>query len=65
MDSKNNTVTVKGEKADPTKVAERLRKKSGKYVKLISPIPSKDKKEDKKEEKKEVYFVTTNFTNVP
>ncbi|XP_071929131.1 heavy metal-associated isoprenylated plant protein 8-like [Coffea arabica] len=55
VDSKNHIVIVKGEKADPTKVAKRLRKKSGKYVKLISPIPPKDKKEEKKEEKREVY----------
>ncbi|KAL3511466.1 hypothetical protein ACH5RR_030867 [Cinchona calisaya] len=53
VDSKNQKVIVKGEKADPIKVAERLRKKSGKYVKLISPIPKNDKKEEKKDEKKE------------
>ena len=62
MDSKNHIVIVKGEKADPTKVAKRLRKKSGKYVKLISPIPPKDKKEEKKEEKREVYVVSANLT---
>lgn len=49
IDAKNHKVTVKGKKADPTKVAERLRKKSGKHVNLISPIPPK---EEKKEEKK-------------
>ncbi|PIN06325.1 Copper chaperone [Handroanthus impetiginosus] len=47
IDAKNHKVTVKGERADPIKVAERLRKKSGKNVELISPKP---KKEEKKEE---------------
>ncbi|XP_057787611.1 heavy metal-associated isoprenylated plant protein 8-like [Salvia miltiorrhiza] len=41
IDVKNNKVTVKGEKADPIKVSERLKKKSGKHVELISPIPRK------------------------
>ncbi|KZV17113.1 heavy metal-associated isoprenylated plant protein 26-like [Dorcoceras hygrometricum] len=49
IDAKNNKVIVKGKKADPIKVAERLRKKSGKHVELISPQP---KKEEKKVEKK-------------
>ncbi|CAL5418707.1 unnamed protein product [Camellia sinensis] len=49
---KNHTVTVKGEKADPKKILERLRKKSNKHVKLISPI-LKEKKEENKEAKKQ------------
>ncbi|CAI9756369.1 unnamed protein product [Fraxinus pennsylvanica] len=49
IDAKTHKVIVKGKKADPSKVAERLRKKSGKHVDLISPIPPK---EEKKEEKK-------------
>ncbi|KAK6160430.1 hypothetical protein DH2020_003811 [Rehmannia glutinosa] len=49
IDANNNKVTVKGKKADPIKVAERVRKKTGKHVKLISPKP---KKEEVKEEKK-------------
>ncbi|KAL2519736.1 Heavy metal transport/detoxification superfamily protein [Abeliophyllum distichum] len=49
IDAKNHKVIVKGKKADPIKVAERLRKKSGKHVNLISPIPPK---EEPKEEKK-------------
>ncbi|KAA8528946.1 hypothetical protein F0562_033566 [Nyssa sinensis] len=52
IDVKNHKVTVKGKNADPTKVAERLRKKIHKHVELISPIP-KAKKEEKKEAKKE------------
>ncbi|XP_059315949.1 heavy metal-associated isoprenylated plant protein 8-like [Lycium ferocissimum] len=53
IDEKNHKVVVKGEKADPLKVAERLRKKSGKHVELISPIPPKKKEEEKKEKKQE------------
>ncbi|XP_059635997.1 heavy metal-associated isoprenylated plant protein 7-like [Cornus florida] len=52
IDSKNHKVTVKGKNADPTKVAERLRKKTKKHVELISPI-IKEKKEEKKEKKEE------------
>ncbi|KAK3035862.1 hypothetical protein RJ639_032999 [Escallonia herrerae] len=52
-DTNEHKVTVKGKKADPTKVAQRLRNKTGKHVDLISPVPSKDKKEEKKEQKKE------------
>ncbi|KAI7996669.1 Heavy metal-associated isoprenylated plant protein 8 [Camellia lanceoleosa] len=37
-DMKNHIVTVKGKKADPKKILERLPKKSNKHVKLISPI---------------------------
>ncbi|KAK4486058.1 hypothetical protein RD792_008723 [Penstemon davidsonii] len=49
IDEKNHKVIVKGKNVDPVKVTERLRKKSGKRVELISPKP---KKEEKKEEKK-------------
>jgi len=54
IDEKNHKVVVKGKKLDPLNVAERLRKKSGKHVELISPIPSKKKEEEKKEKKQEV-----------
>lgn len=53
IDSKNHKVTVKGAKADPIKVVERVRKKSRKHVELISPVLSKDKEEEIKEVKKE------------
>ncbi|KAH0986035.1 hypothetical protein GBA52_013212 [Prunus armeniaca] len=43
-DSKARKVVVKGKAADPIKVCERLQKKSGKKVELISPP------EEKKEE---------------
>ncbi|XP_042051744.1 heavy metal-associated isoprenylated plant protein 8-like [Salvia splendens] len=47
IDAKNHKVRVKGANADPIKVSERLRIKSGKHVELISP-----QKQDKKEEEK-------------
>ncbi|KAM3328426.1 heavy metal-associated isoprenylated plant protein 8 [Capsicum galapagoense] len=55
IDEKNHKVMVKGKKVDPLKVAKRLRKKSGKYVELISPIPlmKKEEEEEKKETKQE------------
>lgn len=60
-DSKSNKVVVKGKEADPAKVCERLQKKSGRKVELISPLPKppeeknggEEKKEEPKEEKKE------------
>lgn len=57
IDAKNHKVTVKGEKADPIKVTERLRKKSGKHVELISPKPEKqEKKEEEKPEVNSIFF---------
>lgn len=50
-DSKASKVVVKGKAADPIKVRERLQKKSGKKVELISPLPKPP--EEKKEEIKE------------
>lgn len=38
-DCKTHTVVVKGEKADPLKVLERVQKKSHRQVELLSPIP--------------------------
>ncbi|RDY00335.1 Heavy metal-associated isoprenylated plant protein 8, partial [Mucuna pruriens] len=60
-DSRTSKVVVKGKAADPIKVFERLQKKSGKKVELISPLPKppKDNKEEQetkeppKEEKKD------------
>ncbi|KAF7848113.1 hypothetical protein BT93_L2284 [Corymbia citriodora subsp. variegata] len=51
-DSKVSKVVVKGKSADPAKVCERLQKKSGRKVELISPLP-KPPEEEKKEEPKE------------
>ncbi|KAL2341399.1 hypothetical protein Fmac_009339 [Flemingia macrophylla] len=47
-DGKASKVVVKGKTADPIKVCERLQKKSGKKVELISPLP--EPPEEKKEE---------------
>jgi len=52
-DSKASKVVVKGKKADPMKVYERLQKKSGRKVELISPLPVSQPPEEQKEEKKE------------
>ncbi|XP_028754950.1 heavy metal-associated isoprenylated plant protein 7 isoform X2 [Neltuma alba] len=48
-DSKGSKVVVKGKAADPMKVCERLQKKSGRKVALISPLP-KPPEQKKKEE---------------
>lgn len=64
-DCKAHKVVVKGEKADPVKVLERVQKKSHRQVELISPIPkppppaedekkTEEKEAAKPEEKKEV-----------
>ncbi|GMJ14123.1 HEAVY METAL ASSOCIATED PROTEIN 52 [Hibiscus trionum] len=47
-DCKANKVVVKGKTADPTKVYQRLLKKYGRKVELVSPPP--EPKDDKKEE---------------
>lgn len=58
-DSKTSKVVVKGKTADPIKVCERIQKKTGRKVELISPLPKppeenkEEPKEAKEEEKKE------------
>ena len=47
-DCKSHKVVVKGEKADPLKVLERLQKKSHRKVELLSPIPKPPTEEEKK-----------------
>ncbi|RZB80704.1 Heavy metal-associated isoprenylated plant protein 8 [Glycine soja] len=50
-DSRTNKVVVKGKTTDPIKVCERLQKKSGKKLELISPLPKPlEEKEPPKEE---------------
>ncbi|XP_015958969.1 heavy metal-associated isoprenylated plant protein 7 [Arachis duranensis] len=49
-DSKGSKVVVKGKEADPMKVVERLQKKSGKKVELISPLPKPQQEEQGKKE---------------
>ncbi|XP_058081119.1 heavy metal-associated isoprenylated plant protein 7-like isoform X2 [Magnolia sinica] len=64
-DCKARKVVVKGKTADPVKVSERVQKKSGRKVEIISPLPKppeEEKKEDDKdktEEKKEEPAVIT------
>ncbi|XP_054776473.1 heavy metal-associated isoprenylated plant protein 7-like isoform X2 [Prosopis cineraria] len=52
-DSKRSKVVVKGKAADPMKVCERLQKKSGRKVELISPLPKPPEQKKKQEEEKE------------
>ncbi|KAL5795307.1 hypothetical protein ACOSQ2_000127 [Xanthoceras sorbifolium] len=53
-DCKTHKVVVKGEKADPLKVLERVQRKSRRQVvELLSPIPKPPSEEDKKPEEKE------------
>ncbi|MCI23720.1 translation initiation factor IF-2-like, partial [Trifolium medium] len=51
-DCKSHTVVVKGEKADPLKVVERIQKKSHRKVELLSPIPNPPEEEKIVEEEK-------------
>ncbi|XP_062115908.1 heavy metal-associated isoprenylated plant protein 7-like [Humulus lupulus] len=50
-DCKTHKVIVKGEKADPLKVLERVQRKSHRQVELLSPIPKPPSEEKKAEEK--------------
>ncbi|KAL0398894.1 UNVERIFIED_CONTAM: Heavy metal-associated isoprenylated plant protein 7 [Sesamum radiatum] len=58
---KTSKVVVKGKDADPVKVCQRIQKKSGRKVEIISPLPKpppqqteqQQNKEEPKEEKKE------------
>ncbi|GFY91647.1 heavy metal transport/detoxification superfamily protein [Actinidia rufa] len=51
-DYKASKVVVKGKTADPIKVCQRIQKKSGRKVELISPLP-KPPEDNKQEENKE------------
>lgn len=55
-ESKASKVVVKGKAADPIKVCERIQKKTGRKVELISPLPKppEENKEEPKEAKEEV-----------
>ena len=52
-DCRTHKVVVKGEKADPLKVLERVQRKSHRQVELLSPIPKPPSEEEKKPEEKE------------
>ncbi|GMY15148.1 heavy metal-associated isoprenylated plant protein 7 [Fagus crenata] len=49
-DCRTSKVVVKGEKADPLKVLERVQRKNHRQVELISPIPKPKAEEEKKPE---------------
>ncbi|XP_044501392.1 heavy metal-associated isoprenylated plant protein 7-like isoform X2 [Mangifera indica] len=51
-DCKSHKVVVKGEKADPLKVLERVQRKGHRRVELLSPIPKPPAEEEKKPEEK-------------
>lgn len=62
LDRANNKVIVRGEKAEPSKVIERIRKKYSTNAELISPKPKTNNGEEKKEpQKKEVCFSLNPF----
>lgn len=57
IDANNQKVIIKGEKADPIKVAERLRKRSGKHVELVHPQPVKAEEKKKVEVKLRICWI--------
>ena len=65
-DSKASKVVVKGKAADPIKVCERLQKKSGRKVEIISPLPkpSEENKEENKQQKEEEKKEEVKFTQL-
>ena len=54
-DCRTHKVLVKGKKAaeDPLKVVDRVQKKTGRKVELLTPLPPPKVEEKKEEEKKE------------
>lgn len=52
-DSRAKTVVVKGKAADPAKICERVQRKTGRRVELISPLPPPPEEEKKEEPPKE------------
>ncbi|MFY2203310.1 heavy-metal-associated domain-containing protein [Escherichia coli] len=46
-DYMNHTVVVKGKEADPMKICERVQKKTGRKIELISPLPKPPEEEEK------------------
>lgn len=64
-DCRTSKVVVKGEKADPLKVLERVQRKSHRQVELISPIPKPPAKEPKEPEVKEVAKVEEKKEELP
>lgn len=54
-------MTVKGKKADPLKVLERVQKKCSRNAELISPKPKPENRDKKEPEKKESVCLTIDF----
>ncbi|GAB4826465.1 hypothetical protein Ancab_033360 [Ancistrocladus abbreviatus] len=52
-DYKAGKVVVKGKTADPMKVCERIRSKSGRKVEIMSPLPKPPEEDDQNEDQKE------------
>lgn len=63
MDSKQNKVMVKGPKADPSKVLERLQGKYSRNVELISPKLKPSAQDKKEPEKEQVVRCSTHAYN--
>ncbi|XP_076917142.1 heavy metal-associated isoprenylated plant protein 8-like [Bidens hawaiensis] len=53
INAKDHRVTVKGKSADPVRVAERVKRKTGKHVDIIFPVQKKQQPEKKQEKKPE------------
>nr|GEV50078.1 heavy metal-associated isoprenylated plant protein 8-like [Tanacetum cinerariifolium] len=56
--TKDNQVTVKGKNCDPVRIQERVRRKSGKHVEIISPVQKKQQEKKPEEKKPEAPKVT-------
>ncbi|XP_057765083.1 heavy metal-associated isoprenylated plant protein 7-like [Salvia miltiorrhiza] len=52
-DCKASKVVVKGKGADPIKVCQRIQKKSGRKVEIISPLPNKEESDDNKQQQQQ------------
>lgn len=67
-DYKESKVVVKGKDADPVKVCQRIQKKSGRKVEIISPLPKPpelDKQQQNKEEPQEEKKAEVRFFSHP
>ncbi|GJW01398.1 putative reverse transcriptase domain-containing protein [Tanacetum coccineum] len=56
--TKDNRVTVKEKNCEPVKIEERVKRKSGKHVEIISPVHKKHQKNKPQEKKPEAPKVT-------
>ncbi|GJS06436.1 heavy metal-associated isoprenylated plant protein 8-like protein [Tanacetum coccineum] len=56
--TKDNQVTVKEKNCDPVKIAERVKRKLGKHVEIISPVQKKQQEKKPQEKKPKAPKVT-------